>query len=173
MSYDISLVDPASKEVLRLDHTHQMHGGTYPVGGTDECRLNVTYNYTGYYRQAAEGTDLPATLKKLDGMTAQESIPQLEGLIAALKAMDNDKAVAEELEKRRGMLAEWRAKLEAADDESDRKWLKFMIETLERDLSGPDPAGSYWFPSPINAGKPLYQLLVFARARPDGVWRVE
>ena len=45
MSYDLSLLDPVTREVLTLDEPHQMRGGTYQEGGTREARLNVTYNY--------------------------------------------------------------------------------------------------------------------------------
>lgn len=29
---------------------------------------------------------------------------------------------------------------------------------------------SYWYPSKENAMRPLYQLLTFAKMRPDGIW---
>ncbi len=32
MSYDISLVDPVTKETLELDAPHQIRGGTYALG---------------------------------------------------------------------------------------------------------------------------------------------
>ncbi len=38
MSY---LNDPVTGEVLQLDSAHQMTGGTYALGGTMECWLNV------------------------------------------------------------------------------------------------------------------------------------
>lgn len=51
MSYDLYLIDPITKEVLELETPHQMKGGTYAVGGTTQCHLNITYNYgTHYYK---------------------------------------------------------------------------------------------------------------------------
>ena len=49
MSYDIQLCDPVTREVLHLDAPHQMTGGTYALNGTDECWLNITYNYAKFY----------------------------------------------------------------------------------------------------------------------------
>ena len=80
MSYDIDLVDPVTNEVLTLDGVHQMKGGTYRIGGTDEATLNVTYNYgKHYYRVFGDGG-----IRTIYGMTGAESIPVLEGAIAQL-----------------------------------------------------------------------------------------
>ena len=46
MSYDISLVDPVTKEQLYSDVAHDMRGGTYALGGTTELWLNITWNWT-------------------------------------------------------------------------------------------------------------------------------
>ena len=55
MSYDISLVDPVTKETLHVDDIHFMTGGTFAIGGTTELWLNITYNYAHYYYEATEG----------------------------------------------------------------------------------------------------------------------
>ena len=74
MSYEISLVDPVTKETLEADFVHQITGGTYTVGGTRKLELNVTWNYCKfYYGDKAFGDK---GIKSLDGMTGAESIPK-------------------------------------------------------------------------------------------------
>ena len=96
MSYDIELCDPVTGETLELDSPHQMKGGTYCLGGTIECRLNVTYNYGIHYRRifGDENVELSSYdkmfgggvtgIRKIYGMTGLESIPVLEDGIAKL-----------------------------------------------------------------------------------------
>jgi hypothetical protein len=50
MSYEISLLDPVTKQTLQLDRKHQMQGGTFEVGGTTAVELNVTYNYGVHFQ---------------------------------------------------------------------------------------------------------------------------
>lgn len=80
MSYDISLLDPATKAVLQLDEKHQLKGGTYVLGGTKDCTLNVTYNYSKIFCRVLgkEG------IRSIYGMTGQASIPVLEKAISQL-----------------------------------------------------------------------------------------
>lgn len=80
MSYDISLVDPITREVLRLDEAHQLKGGTHMVGGTTRAWLNVTYNYgQHFYRVMGE-----KGVRTIYGMTGAESLPVLQSAAAAL-----------------------------------------------------------------------------------------
>jgi hypothetical protein len=72
MSYDISLNDPITGEVLLLDTPHQMKGGTYCIGGTREMTLNITYNYSDSYELLGE-----EGIRTIYGMTGAESIPVL------------------------------------------------------------------------------------------------
>jgi hypothetical protein len=80
MSYDISLVDPVTQDVLLLDEPHQMKGGTYAIGGTTECSLNITYNYTRHYYRVLGDRGIRAIYNS----TGAESIPLLEAAIAQL-----------------------------------------------------------------------------------------
>ena len=51
MSYDITLNDPVTGEVIEFDYPHQIRGGTYAMGGTTEAWINVTsHSRTHYYR---------------------------------------------------------------------------------------------------------------------------
>lgn len=45
MSYDITLIDPITKEPIQFDKPHNIKGGAYLKEGTTEAWLNVTYNY--------------------------------------------------------------------------------------------------------------------------------
>ena len=81
MSYDIRLVDPVTREQLYTEAAHQMRGGTYCVGGTDELWLNVTYNYCGNFRRAF-GDERGIHL--LEDRQAVDTVPMLTKAIAAL-----------------------------------------------------------------------------------------
>lgn len=83
MSYDISLVDPVTKETLIMDSPHQMRGGTYAIGGTDEMWLSVTYNYGRWYRKDyAFGKN---GIRSINGLSGAESISVLKNAIAGLE----------------------------------------------------------------------------------------
>lgn len=83
MSYDITLNDPVTGKVLECEAPHQIIGGTYAVGGTQELWLNVTYNYAEhFYREDVFGEK---GIRTIYGMTGAESIPVLKKAMAALK----------------------------------------------------------------------------------------
>ena len=82
MSYDITLNDPVTNETLTADFSHQIAGGTYALGGTQELWLNVTWNYSKFYnRPEVFGEN---GIRTIYGMTGAESIPVLKKAIAAL-----------------------------------------------------------------------------------------
>ena len=80
MSYDISLRDPVTREVLYADMPHDMRGGIYCAGGTAELWLNVTYNYAPHFERVLGESGIRA----IYGMTGAESIPVLEAAAARL-----------------------------------------------------------------------------------------
>lgn len=80
MSYDINLCDPVTHDVLELDDPHDMRGGTYAMGGTRECHLNVTYNYASRYKRVLGDKGI----RTIYGMTGAESIPVLEAAASRL-----------------------------------------------------------------------------------------
>lgn len=97
MSYDIELVDPVTRQTLKLDAPHQMRGGTYALGGTTEASLNVTYNYAGIFRRVFSGEPANAPdmmaemfdksgagIRSIYGKTGAESLPILDRAIAML-----------------------------------------------------------------------------------------
>ena len=81
MSYDIRLCDPVSGETLKSIHDHDMRGGTYIVGGTNELWLNITYNYSKFYREVYPKKGIRILYNK----TAVESISILEKMINEIK----------------------------------------------------------------------------------------
>ena len=80
MSYDIELIDPVSRTVLELDNAHTMRGGTYCIGGSNEAKLNVTYNYSPHYRRVMGD----GGIRSIYGKSGAESIPILTAAIGAL-----------------------------------------------------------------------------------------
>lgn len=100
MSYDISLCDPVTGEVLELETPHHMRGGTYAMGGTTKAHLNVTYNYSKHYSQRFTARKVTSQLvakrggwgmgeelggiRSIYGMTGAESIPALQAVISKL-----------------------------------------------------------------------------------------
>lgn len=83
MSYDIDLNCPVTNKVIELDFKHNMKGGTYAVGGTNEASLNVTYNYAPiFYKLFHENG-----IRVLYGMSGAESISLLS---EAIHKLSND-----------------------------------------------------------------------------------
>ena len=87
MSYDISLKDPVTKEVIILDAPHQIKGGTYEAGGTKEAWLNITYNYSPYFYKLI---DKEKGIRFLYEKSGAEAIPIIEEAINKLKDDVND-----------------------------------------------------------------------------------
>lgn len=89
MSYDINLLDPITKEVIEINDTHFIRGGTYQMGGSTELSLNITYNYSEFLHRVLQPSTTPSEyetgIRSLYGMTALEAIPILENAISNLK----------------------------------------------------------------------------------------
>jgi len=82
MSYDIDLVHPDTKEVVMFSGKHQLAGGTYCVGGTNEASLNITYNYSKHYMRVFMNDE---GVRSIYGMKAIDSIPVLAKAASQLK----------------------------------------------------------------------------------------
>jgi hypothetical protein len=81
MSYDIYLKNPKTGKTLQLKEPHDLKGGTYAVGGIQDCWLNITYNYSKHYSRIFGEKGI----RTIYGMTGAKSIPILESAIAKLK----------------------------------------------------------------------------------------
>ena len=90
MSFDISLVDPVTRESLYMDTPHLMQGATYCLGGTQEMWLSVTYNYSIWYRKDGVFPDSEDGIRSLNGVSGADSIPILKHAILALENMTED-----------------------------------------------------------------------------------
>ena len=93
MSYDISLNDPVTGEVLQID-PHIMTGAIYPaeyVNGQwvpmpcSDAELTVTYNYSKYYYEAVEDG-----IRAINGMSGADSIQLLNEIKSHILASYKD-----------------------------------------------------------------------------------
>ena len=110
MSYDIRVCDKGTYETVTLPEKHDLGGGTFALGGTDEAWLNVTYNYGDHFREVI---DPDKGIRALYGIPLKEAIDRINESIVALgdeppdpdywkasagnprKALENLKAIAE------------------------------------------------------------------------------
>lgn len=93
MSYDIKLCDPVTGKTLRARFKHEMIGGTYAVGGTDELWLNITWNYSEWYcKQGVFETSAEESegIRAIYGLSGADSIPVLQKAICTLQSMNED-----------------------------------------------------------------------------------
>lgn len=73
MSYWVRLNDPKTGETLEMDYLTE-DGGTYVLGGTNECELNVTYNYSKLFNVKI----------RLDEQIAENTIDSLHWAVEVL-----------------------------------------------------------------------------------------
>lgn len=78
MGFWMRLVDEKSREPLKIPFSLE-EGGTYPVGGTDECLLKVTGNYSQVF-----------DFDQLEGKTASETLHLLAEQVAELGTERDD-----------------------------------------------------------------------------------
>lgn len=83
MSYDIYLKDRVTGDTIKFDFPHQIKGGCYAFGGTNDAWINITYNYADiFYRDDVFGKD---GIRSIYGKSGAESIPMLQKAISVLK----------------------------------------------------------------------------------------
>jgi len=190
VSYDIYLVDPVTSQTLELDTAHDLRGGTYAVGGTRDCWLNITYNYAHYYYEATDGDprfahdEVPAYypdgttgpveteygIRGLYGKTGAESIPMLTDMIRRIeeKYKENGEWIETVRHRREYRDSDTGQKLTFVDILRRPATDYFINEYDEMISEGPND--DYWEDTAANAISPLYKLLAMAMLRPDGVW---
>lgn len=193
MSYDIELKDPVTKETIEINDAHFMRGGTYQIGGSKQLWLNVTYNYAHYYYEATEGDERFAHdevscvyadgregpietqygIRGIYGKTGLESIPMLEDMIQRIT--EKYKAGGKWINTKRnvityydeeGMETDASVILDAIFHPPGKQFHKIEEEIEVNE----GPNANYWQDTAANAIKPLKQLIVFAKMRPDGIW---
>lgn len=173
MSYDISLTNPVTHETLTCETPHFMHGGTYALNGTTELWLNVTCNYSDYYRYEKEDGSKTSIYDDINNMSALESIPVLENLIEKInKKYKDENGEWKSARRKRKVVYDEEGKRTKMDlFEAIRNNIKYTVKTEEFDISEGDTS-NYWYATAANALMPLYQLITMAKMRPDGVWDV-
>ncbi len=80
MSYNIRLQNEAG-EICKFKTRQNLDGDTYQLGGTEEARFNITYNYAGhfYHVMGEKG------IRTIYGIKALDSIPFLANAARALR----------------------------------------------------------------------------------------
>lgn len=197
MSYDIELKDPVTKERIELPAKHLMTGGTYeadydPETGqfskkpTAEAWVNITYNYSGYYYDAAEGDkrfygnlpddtdeekEIPRNLgiRGIYGKTGAESIEMLKDLAMRIteKYSKNGEWITTKRTETRYLNPETGNEIELMD--AIRNDIPYTKEEYEVEVNE-GPNEDYWEPTAANAVRPLFYLIAIAQMRPDGIW---
>lgn len=190
MSYDISLVDPVTKETLHTKTNHDMRGGIYALGGTTELWLNITWNYAHYYYEATngdkrfaheevtgytdgkpDGVETEYGIRGIYGKTGAESVPMLEDMIKRIEGKYKNESGEWKIGRRkRGVVYDeygYRTKMSIL--EAARSNIKYTVKEEEYDISEGDTS-DYWEETAANALRPLHQLIAMAQIRPDGVW---
>ena len=192
MSYDISLTERATGETILLPIKHMMIGGTYQADYDEKTKtfrpaairdasLNITYNYGRYYYEAAEGDDRfydvedwndegyhNCGIRGIYGKTGLESIPMLKDLASRIES--KYKKDGEWITTKRNIT------VFRDMDGNERHPVELLVHKMEYTKEefveevNEGSTGDYWKDTAGNAIKPLYQLLVFAELRPDGVW---
>ena len=80
MSYDISYCCKCCGALIKVPESFE-EGGTYAIGGTDECHLNVTYNYSRYFY---DKLDKKKGIRWLYGKTGEKTMDRLTTAISFL-----------------------------------------------------------------------------------------
>lgn len=90
MSWNVSIVDPKTKEVQNLLERHDLRGGTYALGGTTEASLNITYNYGDIFRKVLPKVDDADGIKSIHQKSSKDSIPLLKNAVTELRDDKSD-----------------------------------------------------------------------------------
>lgn len=142
MSYSIELQDPKTGEPVEVENHEE--GSTYAIGGKNVADLDITYNYAWFYYHFL---DKEKGLRWLYGKKAKDCIERLE---AALVELGVDKHTHD-------------------DDAPKRNPDDPNLVRYKGVACGRQP-GSYWCPTPGNAGAALLILLNWAKQYPDAVF---
>lgn len=179
MSYDIRLKDPVTGECLVVEENHHITGGTYAIGGTNELHLNVTYNYSGIFKDVLGEQGIRA----IYGMSGAESIPVLKQAIGKLSDRKHttvaevvhnlSQQFPEKSSEFLGFFSDVKDHVDAMEKLKrvfPKSAVQQMVEYSWQGVAYRYLTDSYWNPTPGNAKAALYGLLAFAQMRPDGVW---
>lgn len=203
MSYDIELKNKKTGETAFMQYPQYVRSGTVtakidPVTGAlvqaaqTKAKINITYNYSGYYEEAtkgdprfahdevsayyADGTTGPVQTKYgirgLYGKTPAESIPMLNDMIQRIRSAYQDE------------YGEWKTGTRTKthywkDGKEIRDYMDAILhgikleETTEEYTVSEGDTSNYWERTAANAIHPLQTMLVMAAdnlTNPDIVW---
>ncbi|MFW6001783.1 MAG: hypothetical protein ACOCQD_00425 [archaeon] len=160
MSYDIRLKDPNTGETITTDEKHDIRGGTYAIGGTNELTLNITYNYsTLIYRVM----DNDKGIRTIYGMTGEESIPIIDEAIRRLKEEESLSALLKQVN-----LYATNNVYQSSHEKALHQLLDRMVEILK--IVEDDLSENYWNPTIENVIIALENVKKLAEMAPHGIW---
>lgn len=81
MSYDIRVCDKDTCETVVLPEKHNLAGGTFAMGGTDEAWLNVTYNYGDFFY---EFMDEDKGIRAIYGKPLKDAVALIDDTVSAI-----------------------------------------------------------------------------------------
>ena len=192
MSYDIRLTERATGETIMLPIKHMMTGGTYKADFDEKTQtfspaeiqdawLNITYNYSSYYYEATEGDDRfygvedwndkgyhNCGIRGIYGKTGLESLSMLKDLASRIEAKYKNDGKWITTTRNQTIFRDLNGKERHPVELLFHK-MEYTKEETEINVNEGDTS-DYWTATAANAIKPLYQLLVFAELRPDGIW---
>lgn len=168
MSWDCELVNEKG-ETLKLEKKHNLKGGTYAVGGTDDCWLNVTYNYGRYIRECP---DFPDGLDSLQDKVAVDTVQMFDNAIEFLnkKYKKNGRWIVRDREMvyfknpQTGDLASYFD----MRPENLGRWKE--CKRVEQVSEGQN--SNYWLSTAGNVIKALKNLRYLADKKPYGMWHI-
>lgn len=83
MGYSINIISSDDGNVIELSHAQERNGSNIAIGGTSHCSIDITYNYARWFYQHV----CPELgIRKLYGMTVQDSVPLLVSSMASIPA---------------------------------------------------------------------------------------
>lgn len=187
MSYDISYYykkdyDNPDKRTLVKVSPFKAEGGTVPAELVDgilvpstinECDMNITYNYADFY---LEHIDPEQGIRWIYGKTGAEVKERLEKAILKLGIQKNtspfwqintDYTFGQLFDKKKPM---------PISNEKHKEYLKVTDWDIHPDkiklinIGYLRDGGSYWKPTPGNAGYALMEILIWIIQEPDGIF---
>ena len=194
MSYDIRLKDPVTGETCEVP-AHLLTGGTYAAeyheeDGTftpkpiTEAWLNITYNYSHYFREAMKAVcEKEDGIYEFHGKEAVVCIPIISEMIEYIKLTYSDPVDGDEnkrnwktrIDKKPVYYDEFGNEKDANDyfygiftNRDIDKWTKKEIEVEVNEGDTID----YWESTAANALSALYKLKALMQLRPDGIVEV-
>lgn len=183
MSYDISLVNPDTNDIIILDNLNLLRGGTYSMGGTHEATFNVTYNYACIF-QTLFGKD---GIHFIEGKTAKDTIDTLEKGMNVLSEtqelytieVDNGLSFEQQIVKYATaaiqclIKAGCQMKAVKSVEQEIIEYCKYRHnEDNNHNMTPLDLILHYWTPTPANVKKALKGMIWLGNIAPDGVWQI-